>query len=108
MERKEFNERIQKEYDEFKAYMLTLPKEEIFNAGFEIDLKSYLASYLQSEDSPIKQSTIDNLASIDGNVLDYLLDIYLNSDTYYTYDDLCEEILEIFDSEFYDDRDEIE
>ena len=51
-------------YDEFKTYMLTLPKEEIFNAGFEIDLKSYLASYLQSDDSPIKQSTIDNLASI--------------------------------------------
>lgn len=52
---------------------------------------------------------LNNLSTIEGSLLDTLLDIYLNSDTYYAYDDLCEEILDIFDSEFYEDNvDEVE
>lgn len=104
VERQQFNERIQHEFDEFKATTLQFSKEEIFDKGFEIDLKGYITNYLTSEDTPLKQSTIDNLSTIDGNVLDYLCDIYLNNDTYYTYDDLCEEILDIFDSEFFEEE----
>jgi hypothetical protein len=36
-----------------------------------------------------------------------LFDIYLNNDSYYTYDDMCEEILEIFD-ESYSDNGELD
>ncbi|MCM1556918.1 MAG: hypothetical protein NC087_05230 [Anaeroplasma bactoclasticum] len=106
MERQELNERIQHDYDEFKESTLQLTKEEIFEKGFEIDLKTFLTSYLTSDETPLKQSTIDHLASVDESILDTLCYIYLNSDTYFTYDDLCEEILEIFDSEFYEDETE--
>lgn len=58
-------------------------------------------------DTSIKLYIFLHNVILTNNIFD-ILDIYLNSDTYYTYDDLCEEILEIFDSEFYDDGDEIE
>ena len=108
MERNEFNERIQKEYDEFKESTLKLAPEEIFEKAFEIDFKTYFTSYLQLEESDISDETIENLNSIEGSILDALFEIYLNNDTYYTYGDMCEEILEVFDSEFYGDEEEIE
>ncbi len=103
MERNELNKRIQQEFNEFKATTLQFTKEEIFDKGFEIDLKTYLTNYLTSDETPLRQTTINNLATVEGSILDALLEIYLNSDTYYTYEDLSEEILDIFDSEFYED-----
>jgi len=50
MERIEFNNRIQKEFEEFKESTLKLTKEEIFENGFEISLKTYLTLHLQDEE----------------------------------------------------------
>lgn len=104
MERNELNEKIKQEFNDFKATTLQFTKEEIFDKGFEIDLKTYLTNYLTSDETPLKQSTINNLGTIEGSILDALCDIYLNNDLYYSYDDLSEEILDIFDSEFYEDE----
>lgn len=104
MERNEFNERIQQDYNVFKATILQLSKEEIFERGFEIDLKSFLTNYLTSDEIPFKQSTINNLSTVEGSILDELYNIYLINDGYYTYDDLCKEILNIFDGGFYEDE----
>lgn len=98
MERKEFNERIQKDFEQFKASILELPNEKIFEKGFEIDFKSNMTEYLQN-DELVENEFCESLSKIDGSVLDVLFNIYLNNDTYYTYEDLCEEIVEIYDSE---------
>lgn len=103
MERKEFNERIQKEYEDFKERTLELTKEEIFDKGFEIDFKTYMTEYLQNEDGIIEDKTINNLSKFEGLILEEMFNIYLNNDSYYTYEDMCEEILEIFDEENTDD-----
>ncbi len=107
MEKTKFNEKIQKDYEEFKKKTLELSKEEIFEKGFEIDFKTYMTEYLQNEDSDVEEKTIENLSQIEGSTLDVLFDIYLNNDSYYTYDDMCEEILEIFD-ESYSDNGELD
>lgn len=106
MNRNEFNERIQKEYDEFKTKILELTKEEIIDKSFEIDFKTYFTSYLQLDNSDILEETIENLNSVEGSILDTLFNIYISNDTYYTYEDMCEEVLEIFDSKFYGEDDE--
>jgi len=96
MERKEFYERIQKEFEEFKTRMITLSPEELFERGFETDFYTYMTSYLLDSEEYISDETIENLCQIEGSVLDYLYDLYLNNDGTYTYDDLCEDILETY------------
>lgn len=105
MERNEFNERIQKEFDDFKAETLDLTKEQIFEKGFEIDFKSYMTEYLQNSES-IDNKTCEKLAEIDGTILNVLYEIYCDNDTYYIYEDMCEEIIEIYQN--YSEDEEIE
>ena len=98
MERKEFYERIQKDFEEFKARMLKLTPEELFERGFETDFYTYMTSYLLDSEEYISDETIANLSVIEGSVLDYLYDLYLNNDGTYTYDDLCDDILETYNT----------
>ena len=98
MERTEFYERIQKDFEEFKARMLKLTPEELFERGFETDFYTYMTSYLLDSEEYISDETIANLGVIEGSVLDYLYDLYLNNDGTYTYDDLCDDILETYNT----------
>lgn len=103
MERQTLNERIQKDYEDFKKSTLELTKEEIFEAGFEIDFKTYFTEYLQNDANELSDKVINNLLAIDGSILDELFILYLDNDTYYTYDDMCEEIISFYE---YDDEDD--
>lgn len=102
MDRKQLIEKINIEYDEFKANTLNLTKEEIFNRSAEIDFKTNLKEYLTNDDTEIGDTALENLSLIDGSILDELYGVYVESDTYYTFDDICEEILGYFEDS-YDD-----
>lgn len=102
MNKNEFNTRIQKDYDEFKNKIIGLSKEEIFEKAFEIDFKTYLSSYLQTDDI-LENSVIENISTIEGSILDELYTLYLNIDGSYTYDDMCEELINDFNGMFVDD-----
>lgn len=92
MDRKQLIEKINIEYDEFKANTLNLTKEEIFNRSAEIDFKTNLKEYLTNDDNEISDTVLENLSLIDGSILDELYGVYVESDTYYTFDDICEEL----------------
>jgi len=98
--RKEFNERIQKDFEKFKNSTLELNKELIFERGFEIDFKTYMAEYLQNDEITYDE-LCESLSLIEGSILDELFMIYLNNDSYYTYEDLCEDVLDIFQNNTY-------
>lgn len=102
MDRKQLIEKINIEYDEFKANTLNLAKEEIFERSYEIDFKTNLKEYLTNDDTEISDTVLENLSLIDGSILDELYGVYVESDTYYTFDDICEEILGYFEDS-YDD-----
>lgn len=102
MDRKQLIEKINIEYDEFKANTLNLTNEEIFNRSAEIDFKTNLKEYLTNDDTEISDTVLENLSLIDGSILDELYGVYIESDTYYTFDDICEEILGYFEDS-YDD-----
>lgn len=102
MDRKQLIEKINIEYDEFKANTLNLTKEEIFERSYEIDFKTNLKEYLTNDDTEISDTVLENLSLIDGSILDELYGVYIESDTYYTFDDICEEILGYFEDS-YDD-----
>lgn len=102
MDRKQLIEKINIEYNEFKANTLNLTKEEIFERSYEIDFKTNLKEYLTNDDTEISDTVLENLSLIDGSILDELYGVYVESDTYYTYDDICEEILGYFEDS-YDD-----
>lgn len=102
MERKNFNERIQKEYEEFKEKTLELSKEELFEKSFEIDFKTYLTNYLQTEEF-VEDEIIEKLLSIEGFIIDELYELYLNTDGLYIYDEMCEELLEEFNDDYFDE-----
>lgn len=102
MERKNFNERIQKEYEEFKEKTLELSKEELFEKSFEIDFKTYLTNYLQTEEF-VEDEIIKKLLSIEGFIIDELYELYLNTDGLYIYDEMCEELLEEFNDDYFDE-----
>lgn len=102
MDRKQLIEKINIEYDEFKANTLNLTNEEIFNRSAEIDFKTNLKEYLTNDDTEIGDTALENLSLIDGSILDELYGVYVESDTYYTFDDICEEILGYFEDS-YDD-----
>lgn len=105
MERKELIQKINEEYEVFKNYILKQPKEEIFNRSAEIDFKTNIKEYLTNEDTEIGDTALENLSLIDGSILDELYGVYIESDTYYTYDDICEEIVELFDTDYSDSAD---
>lgn len=102
MERKNFNERIQKEYEEFKEKTLELSKEALFEKSFEIDFKTYLTNYLQTEEF-VEDEIIKKLLSIEGFIIDELYELYLNTDGLYIYDEMCEELLEEFNDDYFDE-----
>lgn len=102
MDRKQLIEKINIEYDEFKANTLNLTNEEIFNRSAEIDFKTNIKEYLTNDDTEIGETALENLSLIDGSILDELYGVYVESDTYYTFDDICEEILGYFEDS-YDD-----
>lgn len=100
MDRKQLIEKINIEYDEFKANTLNLAKEEIFERSYEIDFKTNLKEYLTNDDTEISDTVLENLSLIDGSILDELYGVYIESDTYYTFDDICEEILGYFEDSY--------
>ncbi len=99
MNRQKLNEKITKEFETFKAMILELSKEEIFNKGFEIDLYSYFTNYLTDAEIYLRDDQIKLLENFEGSILATLYDIYMNNDYYFTYEDMCDEIIEIFTSE---------
>ena len=105
MERNELKQKINEEYEVFKNYILEQPKEEIFNRSAEIDFKTNINEYLTNDDTEIGDTALENLSLIDGSILDELYGVYIESDTYYTYDDICEEIVELFDTDYSDSAD---
>lgn len=105
MERNELKQRINEEYEVFKNYILKQPKEEIFDRSAEIDFKTNIKEYLTNDDTEIGDTALENLSLIDGSILDELYGVYIESDTYYTYDDICEEIVELFDTDYSDSAD---
>lgn len=105
MERNELKQRINEEYEVFKNYILEQPKEEIFNRSAEIDFKTNIKEYLTNDDTEIGETALENLSLVDGSILDELYGVYIESDTYYTYDDICEEIVELFDTDYSDSAD---
>ena len=105
MERKELIQKINEEYEVFKNYILEQPKEEIFNRSAEIDFKTNIKEYLTNDDTEIGDTALENLSLVDGSILDELYGVYIESDTYYTYDDICEEIVELFDTDYSDSAD---
>ena len=105
MERNELKQKINEEYEVFKNYILEQPKEEIFNRSAEIDFKTNIKEYLTNDDTEIGETALENLSLIDGSILDELYGFYIESDTYYTYDDICEEIVELFDTDYSDSAD---
>ena len=105
MERKELIQKINEEYEVFKNYILEQPKEEIFNRSAEIDFKTNIKEYLTNDDTEIGETALENLSLVDGSILDELYGVYIESDTYYTYDDVCEEIVELFDTDYSDSAD---
>ena len=105
MERNELKQKINEEYEVFKNYILEQPKEEIFNRSAEIDFKTNIKEYLTNDDTEIGETALENLSPIDGSILDELYGVYIESDTYYTYDDICEEIVELFDTDYSDSAD---
>lgn len=105
MERNELKQKINEEYEVFKNYILEQPKEEIFNRSAEIDFKTNIKEYLTNDDTEIGDTALENLSLIDGSILDELYGVYIESDTYYTYDDICEEIVELFNTDYSDSAD---
>ena len=105
MERNELKQKINEEYEVFKNYILEQPKEEIFNRSAEIDFKTNIKEYLTNDDTEIGETALENLSLVDGSILDELYGVYIESDTYYTYDDICEEIVELFDTDYSDSVD---
>ena len=103
MERNELKQKINEEA--FKNYILEQPKEEIFNRSAEIDFKTNIKEYLTNDDTEIGETALENLSLVDGSILDELYGVYIESDTYYTYDDICEEIVELFDTDYSDSVD---
>lgn len=102
MERKELIKRINEEYEIFKSDILNKSKEEIFERSDEINFKKNMREYLLNEDNELTDNTIENLSEINSAILDELYEVYLNTDTYYTFDDLCEEIIGYYEED-YDD-----
>lgn len=100
MERKELIKRINEEYEIFKSDILNKSKEEIFERSDEINFKKNMREYLFNEDNELTDNTIENLSEINSAILDELYEVYLNTDTYYTFDDLCEEITGYYEEDY--------
>lgn len=100
MKRNELIKRINEEYEIFKSDILNKSKEEIFERSDEINFKKNMREYLLNEDNELTDNTIENLSEINGAILDELYEVYLNTDTYYTFDDLCEEITGYYEEDY--------
>lgn len=100
MKRNELIKRINEEYEIFKSDILNKSKEEIFERSDEINFKKNMREYLLNEDNELTDNTIENLSEINGAILDELYEVYLNTDTYYTFDDLCEEIIGYYEEDY--------
>ena len=93
--RKEFNQKIQQEFEDYREFILELSGEEVFELAFEINFKTILTEYLIS-DNVVSDEIAEKLNKIDYDVLDFLFDVYMSSDIHYEFD-FVDEVLEEFE-----------
>lgn len=93
MKRNELIKRINEEYEIFKSDILNKSKEEIFERSDEINFKKNMREYLLNEDNELTDNTIENLSEINSAILDELYEVYLNTDTYYTFETFAKKSL---------------
>lgn len=101
--RKEFNERIQQEFEDLRELASHLDGEEVFDMAFEINFKRDMAEYLVDEESTSNERA-EKLNNIDYEILDFAFEIFLNLDINYNIDAI-EEFVSEFEEE-YDNFDE--
>lgn len=93
--RKEFNERITKEYDEFVNEILKLDSKEVFDKSFEISFKK-TAENILTDIYLIKDEIAEQINEIDSNILNLLFELYDDEEGAYILDDIVQEIVEEF------------
>lgn len=93
--RKEFNERITKEYDEFVNEILKLDSKEVFDKSFEISFKKTMITNL-TDDYFIEDEVAEQIADIKSNVLNLLFELYDDEEGVFILDDIIQEVIEDF------------
>lgn len=93
--RKEFNERITKEYDEFVNETLQLDSKEIFEKSFEISFKKTMTTSL-TDDYFVEDETAEQIDDIKSNVLNLLFELYDDDEGVFILDDIIQEVIEDF------------
>lgn len=105
MNRKQFNQKIQNEYEEFRKQTSQLTKEEIFEKANEIAFKTYLTMFLQDEES-LSDSAIEKFSELEDIILDAIYVNYVENDGDFAVLDICDDAvasyLEILDFEDYE------
>ena len=92
MNRQEFNERIQKEFEKFRVSTLNLTQDEIFENSSEIAIKAFLTMHLQDEET-VSDKVAETLNEIEGGVLDILYLNYIENNGDFVFYDLSEDII---------------
>ena len=93
--RKEFNERITKEYNDFVNETLQLDSKEIFEKSFEISFKKTMTTSL-TDDYFVEDETAEQIDDIKSNVLNLLFDLYDDDEGVFILDDIIQEVIEDF------------
>lgn len=102
--RKEFNERIQQEFEDFKEFCFDLEVEDVIELGYELFIKTILTSVLQNENSFNNEQAVKLSETED--VIDILFETFLNSDYNYEFEYLFENFLNDFLDNQNDENDE--
>jgi hypothetical protein len=93
--RKEFNERITKEYNDFVNETLQLDSKEIFEKSFEISFKKTMTTSL-TDDYFVEDETAEQIDDIKSNVLNLLFELYDDDEGVFILDDIIQEVIEDF------------
>jgi len=93
--RKEFNEKITNEYNDFVSKTLKLDNKDIFNKSFEISFKK-TAENILTDIYLIKDEIAEQINEIDSNILNLLFELYDDEEGAYILDDIVQEIVEEF------------
>ena len=93
--RKEFNERITKEYNDFLNETLHLDNKEIFDKSFEISFKKAIAINL-TDDYFVEDETAEQINNIESNVLDLLFELYDDEEGVFILDEIIQEVIDDF------------
>lgn len=104
--RKDFNKRVQGEYEEFLKQTLKLEKQDIYNKAFEIFFKTRITESLQEiliVDNDVAEF-IDNL--VGENILELFYTLQDEEEGRYTFDFVVDDILDEFlqMSDYYKDE----